>query len=121
MSTEPENRRRFSRVEFDAQSVLYTDSGTTPVTLVDISLKGALVRLPAANAALAGQELTLEVQLAGHEQQIRMQCELAHAEGDQAGLKCLHIDLDSASHLRRLVELNLGDPDLLDREFTHLI
>jgi len=31
-----------------------------------------------------------------------------------------HIDLDSISHLRRLVELNLGDEALLERELAAL-
>ena len=30
------------------------------------------------------------------------------------------IDLDSITHLRRLVELNLGDEKLLERELSHL-
>jgi hypothetical protein len=29
--------------------------------------------------------------------------------------------LDSITHLRRLVELNSGDPALLDREFSSLV
>jgi len=32
------------------------------------------------------------------------------------GLSCREIDLDSITHLRRLVALNLGDEALLDRE-----
>jgi len=31
------------------------------------------------------------------------------------------IDVDSASHLRRLLELNLGDSQLLEREYHELI
>ena len=43
-----------------------------------------------------------------------------HIEDDHTGYRCEHIDLDSISHLRRLVELNLGDPDILDRELSEL-
>ena len=50
-----------------------------------------------------------------------MNCQLAHCHGRLAGLVCTSIDLDSITHLRRLVELNLGDPDLLDRELSALI
>lgn len=46
---------------------------------------------------------------------------MAHCNGEQAGLLCLTIDIDSVTHLRRLVELNLGDTDLLERELSHLI
>ncbi|OZT82227.1 pilus assembly protein PilZ, partial [Vibrio sp. 03_296] len=35
-------------------------------------------------------------------------------------LKITHIDIDSISHLKRLVELNVGDDTLLHREIEHL-
>jgi len=47
--------------------------------------------------------------------------ELKHVEGDHLGFKCQYIDLDSVTHLKRLVELNLGDPEMLEREFAHMI
>ena len=40
--------------------------------------------------------------------------------GDLVGMVCRHIDVDSISHLRRLVELNLGDEALLERELAAL-
>jgi hypothetical protein len=36
------------------------------------------------------------------------------------GLHCRHIDIESLAHLRRLIELNLGDPALLERELAAL-
>ena len=51
---------------------------------------------------------------------INMEASIAHIEGRQVGLKRAHIDMDSISHLRRLVELNLGDSELLHRELEHL-
>lgn len=48
--------------------------------------------------------------------QISMQVTLAHTLATRLGLHCDHIDLDSISHLKRLVELNLGDPAQLQRE-----
>ena len=119
MNSEPQNRRRFSRIEFDAESTLCAADRRIPVTLVDISLKGALVRLAEPEADIPN-ELDLNVRLAGHEQEIHMRCQIAHTDGTLLGLQCVSIELDSASHLRRLVELNLGDPDLLDRELANL-
>ena len=37
------------------------------------------------------------------------------------GLFCHHIDIDSITHLRRLIELNLGDETLLQRELAELL
>jgi hypothetical protein len=36
-------------------------------------------------------------------------------------LHCDNIDVDSVTHLRRLVALNSGDPKLLDRELAALL
>jgi hypothetical protein len=49
-----------------------------------------------------------------------MDVEVAHQENDEMGLNCKDIDVDSITHLRRLVELNLGDPKLLERELSAL-
>ena len=53
--------------------------------------------------------------------QISMETRVAHEQGRYIGLLCLAIDLDSITHLRRLVELNLCDPNLLEREVSVLI
>ncbi|MBC7183294.1 MAG: PilZ domain-containing protein, partial [Marinobacter sp.] len=61
------------------------------------------------------------IHLNDHEAGIVMAVELRHIEPHRLGFKCQYIDLDSATHLKRLVELNLGDQALLEREFAHLI
>jgi hypothetical protein len=50
-----------------------------------------------------------------------MWTKVMHVEGRHVGLRCESIDLDSITHLRRLVELNSGDPGLLDRELGSLM
>jgi hypothetical protein len=45
---------------------------------------------------------------------------VAHLEGQHIGIECQDIDLASLTHLRRLVELNTGDSELMDRELSHL-
>ena len=45
---------------------------------------------------------------------------MTHAEAGRIGFRIEHIDMDSVAHLRRLVELNLGDPDLLKRDLAAL-
>jgi hypothetical protein len=51
---------------------------------------------------------------------ITMGVRVAHVNDRTAGLRCIEIDLDSLTHLRRLLELNLGDSALLCRELEHL-
>lgn len=114
-----EVQRRFTRVPFDADAVLTRNGQEWPCTVVDLSLKGALIERPEVWDGTAGEDCTLVLTL-GEEVQIRMEVKVAHVEEDQIGLSCRDIDLDSITHLRRLVELNLGDAALLERELMAL-
>lgn len=115
------NRRHFSRIAFHAPAQLVFADHHDDVTILDLSLKGGLVRLPAGHRARAGENCTLHMPLPGSTTQIRMQGTVAHIAGSYLGLACRNLDLDSATHLRRLVELNLGDPQLLERELSALV
>lgn len=115
-----ENRRRFSRILFQSEAVLGAPEGEIPVNVVDISLKGALVR-PAAGAYVdVGTRCSLRVALSETEATIRMEATVVHRQGEHLGLACREIDLDSMTHLRRLVELNLADEQTLNRELNAL-
>ena len=119
-TADSDTRRRFVRILFDAPVTLKTQDASYPSQLIDISLKGALVRCPEHWQAVAGDPVELAVSLDQTQTQIRMQVQLAHARQDQIGFICKEIDIDSITHLRRLVELNLGDADLLERELEAL-
>ena len=111
--------RRFTRVFFDAETVLDQAGNEWLVQLRDISFKGMLVELLPDQQPDLDTPLDATIHLGG-DIQIAMHCEIANREGQQLGLKCLHIDLDSLTHLRRLVELNVGDTHMLEREFGAL-
>ena len=115
------NRRQFSRVTFHTEARLYVAGSEFPVTVLDISLKGALIRPDAPVRVLAGNEATLLLRLDEMGTLIRMAGPIAHSAHGDMGLYCREIDLDSITHLRRLVELNLGDTSLLEREFASLL
>lgn len=119
--TRQPDERRFTRLLFQTPARLTTQNLPPHLCeLQDISLKGALVRMPAAWQGQPGDSCTLEIPLSPGEAVIRMEGRIAHVEGKLTGVDCLRLDLDSATHLRRLVELNLGDPRLLEREFSAL-
>ena len=46
---------------------------------------------------------------------------VSHIKANHIGLKCHYIDIDSITHLKRLIELNLADDELLHRELAMLI
>lgn len=117
-----DERRRFHRIGFDAPAWIERPGGAREaVTVVDLSFKGALVRAADPARHPVGERCELVVDLAEDEARIRMSSELKRVEGDQLGLACIDLDLDSVTHLRRLIALNLGDPALLDRDLKALI
>lgn len=115
-----QNRRKFSRVPFHSEARLFLPSGDTVVELLDLSLKGALIRPKGDFFAVVGSNCTLKLSLDDVGASIRMECTIVHHQGGDYGLACRDIDLDSVTHLRRLVALNLGDDSSLERELAML-
>ncbi|MFN7152862.1 MAG: PilZ domain-containing protein [Acidovorax sp.] len=116
----PHERRHFVRVSFDAPALLTTATDAFSVHVLDLSLKGALVMAPAQSDLVAGMLCQITIPLAETGNHIAMSTEVAHVEGLHTGLLCRGIDLDSVTHLRRLIELQLGDPALLERDLAEL-
>jgi hypothetical protein len=114
-----DNKRRFTRVPFDAEVALRYDGDVWTSDLIDVSLKGLLIMVPAGFSAPVGTSLEADV-LLNEEVSIETICTLMHRTGDRIGLRIDRIDMESIMHLRRLMELNLGDPDLLERELSGL-
>lgn len=116
-----EERRRFSRVSFEKPATFTVGSETCLAEVVDVSLQGALLVVPPRLAARAGTRCTLVIRLDGEEAVIQLEGEVVHRAGTRIGMRCTSVDLESVAHLRRMVELNLGDEELLDRELAALI
>lgn len=119
MNTSQGDQRHFSRIPFVSRVRLAGPQGQSETQLLDISLKGALVARPPGWNTPPGELLTLELVLGDDDPlRIRMHVQVSHGDSERVGLHCAHIDLDSITHLRRLVAFNLGDPALLDRELA---
>ncbi|MGP1630462.1 MAG: PilZ domain-containing protein [Giesbergeria sp.] len=117
----PHERRHFVRVVFAAPAQLACGAVTLDVRVLDVSLKGALIALPPGAKLDAQAVCILTLPLSSSSGCIAMETQVAHVEGNQLGLLCLHSDLDSVTHLRRLIELQLGDPSLLERDLRELV
>lgn len=120
MSVSSQERRRFWRAHFHAGARLLTDTAECLVQIEDVSLKGALFTLPADIVLGTNENCRLQLTLADGVV-ITLWGRAAHVEGNHVGLTCDSIDLDSITHLRRLVELNVGDPILLEEEISFLV
>ena len=113
-----ELKRHYSRVPFELESTLIIDQVKHDTNVIDISLKGALVNKPRDWNPDKNQQIFLEMKLADSDIVMRMQTEVAHEDDDRLGLRFIEIDVDSISHLRRLMELNLGDAALINKEVS---
>ena len=123
MSNEAESgdKRRFLRVPFESEVLLSNDRSSWSCHLLDISLKGVLITCPDNWVAELQDQFQLLLILEPSDISIRMETSVAHMEDDRVGLICQHIDIDSISHLRRLLELNAGNSEILEREISELI
>lgn len=119
MAVTPAERRRFQRVAFNAKTVLSQNEQIWSTHLLDLSLKGLLVKTPEGFAAALNESFMASVEL-NEQTELQMKVTLSHQSAETLGLECVHIDIDSITHLRRLLELNLGDAALLERELKAL-
>ncbi len=114
------NRRQFTRVLFSIPAKVKIDNITYPVSILDISLNGALVTTMESQQPLKGKLGVLHFFLSDNVSEVTMDVDVVHIEDNETGLQCNAIDIDSISHLRRLIELNLGDSNQLNKELNQL-
>ena len=112
--------RQYSRIPFKADVLLHVHAETIKVHLVDIALKGALVRTDGPMALVLQEPCRLLLPLADSGEGVEMIGRIVHLEQDHVGIACENMDLTSLTRLRRLIELNTGDSELMDRELSHL-
>jgi len=62
----------------------------------------------------------LEINLGNSDIVLTIKALLVHIKKNSFGFKFQSIDLDSLAHLRRLMEINLGDTELIDQELFFL-
>ncbi|MDT4838014.1 Cyclic diguanosine monophosphate-binding protein [compost metagenome] len=119
MSDTVNERRRFHRIAFDAPTEIVQGTRRWTVELHDVSFRGLLVKRPRDWNGDPDQSFSANIELAD-DVHVEMEVVLTRTQNDLLGFVCRHIDLDSISHLRRLVELNIGDETLLERELAAL-
>lgn len=114
-------RRHFTRIFYLTAAKLTQGANQWHTQLVDVSLQGALLLRPEAWVPGDDKEFEISFMLGGSDIEIRMQVELTHVASKKLGFYCHHIDIDSATHLKRMIELNIGEEQLLYRELEQLL
>jgi hypothetical protein len=115
-----QSMRKFVRIPFDADVLLRVQDKSIKVQLIDISIKGALVQGDGSETFQLGEKCRLKLPMAQDGEGIVMAGRIAHLKGPLIGIECTEIDVVSLTRLRRLIELNSGDPSLMNREIRHL-
>lgn len=113
--------RLFKRVRFAVKIDIEISGKSYEATLVDISLKGALVTFPHELHPETGLPCQLTIHLDESDIRLIFSGEVIHTHGNLTGIKFTMIDLDSMIHLRRLLELNTANPDEVRNELESLI
>ncbi len=116
-----DNRRHFTRIPMDCEVTLACGAQQWKSQLIDISLKGALLAVPEAFGECPECSCRLMFLLNETDVTIMMVGNIVYQKEKHLGFRCDNIDLDSITHLKRMVELNLGDAGLLERELSELL
>lgn len=119
-STPSQEKRTFTRVTFDADAILRQNATEWKTQVVDLSFKGVMIKDKAPLSLHRDKPAEIIIRL-DNETRISMEVFWVHDDDDHCGFRCSHIDLESMAHLRRLVELNMANQELLEREMSQLI
>lgn len=112
--------RTYSRIPFVADALIETDTERLQAHILDISLKGALIALEGEASPPATEPYTLCIWLAGADTAICMEAVTRNRDTNRLGCEWTGIDIESMTSLRRLLELNLADCELVERELHQL-
>ena len=114
--------RHSHRVNFDSLVEFKTSEVKHVCELVDISINGALIAACSGATPKSGTPCQLTISLNdAAENKIIMTGTVARKIENRVGIHCESIDVDSMTHLRKLVEYNLGDVELVNRDFDALV
>ena len=111
-------QRHFTRISFDSPVHIEQAGKQYESEVVDISLKGILIK-DAAEPLEHNKITALSIHLSDS-LKINMQVQWNHSNNGCSGFHWTKLDIESMMHLRRLLQLNSVDPELLERELSQL-
>ena len=109
-------RRNFQRVSFTTNAEILCNNKKYNGALLDISLKGALIQGTGHIPLKMGSRCDLTIHLLETEIVLNFEADLIHTEENRLGFKFVSEDTETAMHLRRLLELNIGSADEIEKE-----
>lgn len=110
------DNRYYSRISFVADAEIIIDGKRYTAEMLDLSLRGTLLNLQAVSAFDIGMSYPLKIHLPSSDTTIQFDAELVHKNGNYAGFRFQSIDVESMTHLRKILDLNTGDHAKLNSE-----
>ncbi|MCG3730067.1 PilZ domain-containing protein [Vibrio cincinnatiensis] len=115
------DRRRFFRILYQAPAMLRQGQAQLATCIQDLSLHGLLLWAVDEPNLDPSHPLEVEFTLPNSEITLTMTVSLVKQNERILHLKIDYIDIESIAHLKRIVELNVGNEALLHRDIEHLV
>ena len=112
--------RRFGRIPFAADLTLTHKGQAYSGNLQDIALKGALLHFTSLPPLHPGEVCKLDIPLLNSDIILHFTAEAVHFHQESIGFRFVEMDLETMSHLRRLLELNTGNAEKIEKEMGFL-
>lgn len=112
--------RRFGRIPFAADLTLTHNDRAYPGNLQDIALKGALLHFDRLPPLQPQDTCQLDIPLLNSDIVMHFTAQAIHFHQETIGFRFVEMDLETMSHLRRLLELNTGNAEKIEKEMAFL-
>lgn len=113
-------RRRFSRIIYQVPALIEQGNLAMQATIQDLSLHGLLLKVEDAKPLDSLLPVEVGFSFIQSEQMMQFSAGIVSIAGNVIRLKISNIDIESISQLKRFIELNVGNNELLSRELEHL-
>ena len=114
-------RRNFQRVPFATQAEINCNGKKYHGELLDISLQGALIQGKETIPLKKGNIYELVIHISDSDITMQFDVNLVHLKKNRFGFRFIGEDTETMTHLRRLLELNLGSSGAIDKEISLLL
>ena len=115
-----EEQRNFSRITFQAHTKIEIEGHPYGSELLDISLKGALIKCRNELPVTLNKDVLIKVYLPSSSVSMNFSARLVHLDKNHYGFEFTSYDAESMTHLRRLLELNLENQNQVIKELFFL-
>ncbi|WP_322803632.1 PilZ domain-containing protein [Vibrio alfacsensis] len=113
-------KRCFSRIIYQVPALIEQNNLALEATIQDLLLHGLLLKVTKVTELDTSHPVGIRFSFIQSEQVIQLIASIVSINSHEVRLKIINIDINSISQLKRFIELNIGNNELLNRELEHL-